>query len=378
MKIGILTHQLQGNYGGILQNFALQQVLKELGHEPYTIDYLNKVNLFIKIRSIIKRVLLRCILNRDLPIRGWTTRNEDKLIYQNTRLFVSKYINTTDRVLLKSINVFDNKFDAIIVGSDQVWRYAYFGNLIDKMFLSPFPRTKLKLSYAASFGTDIWEMPVFKTKLCAKLIKQFNAVSVREESGVALCKDYLQVNATHVLDPTLLLKKEAYLGLIEQPANVENRLNTLSAYILDVSGSKTKIIEHVLNKYKMEYNSILPSEKFEEVGIRHLSACIVEPIELWLSGINKASLVITDSFHGTVFSIIFNRPFIVLSNASRGIARISSLLNMLDLNDRLVIDNSIETIDQIIQSDINWESINEKLDNYRDLSISFLSKNLCI
>ena len=209
MKIGILTQPLASNYGGILQNYALQVVLKRLGHDPYTIYYgqgkfWDWVNIWI--RYIVKVIIRH-------PGRKYRPLNYNDFIHRCTRSymvdFVKENIQTTKHLgrNIRYSQIEHYGFDAYVVGSDQVWRPIYNeGELLGNMYLDfakDIPSIK-RISYAASFGVDNWnEYNKYQTNQCQELINLFDAVSVREGSGVDICKKYLKKDAVHLLDPTL-------------------------------------------------------------------------------------------------------------------------------------------------------------------------------
>lgn len=373
MKIGILTHQLSGNYGGILQNFAMQKVLQNLGHIPVTIDYIKDIPWGIKILSIIKRTILKLLKKSKLPIRGWTTKAEERIIYKNTREFVEKYIKTTKQVDISNIGKFDAAFDAVIIGSDQVWRYAYMKQHILHFFGKSLGNTTSIISYASSFGTDSWEMPNDVTEQCQKLIQKFSAVSVRESSGVHLCAQYLDVKAQHVLDPTMLISKDEYMGLLNRH---DKKSKGIVTYILDQTPEKNKVISYISEYMGHQISSIATPLTYENAGSNQITKCIVPPIEDWLSGILNADFVVTDSFHGTAFSIIFNKPFIVIGNVSRGLSRQISILEKLGLEDRLITKFDLDSILTIMKTSIDWDKINAILDREKEASIKFIVNGL--
>src|SRR5690554_6820936 len=219
MKIGIITHPVIYNYGGILQNYALQQVLKDMGHEVYTIDRLPKTKLIIKILSVGKRALLK-LTGKKVKLRSWQTQKESDIINKNTRGFVKKYIQTTSSIFTDTeIKKIHKKydFDAYIVGSDQVWRRndAHGNNDEFLAFLKNNNQVK-KIAYSASFGVSEWEFNGEETKRFQKLAKLYDAISVRENAGLELCKNYLNEEAQHLVDPTMLLTKEKFISLVEK------------------------------------------------------------------------------------------------------------------------------------------------------------------
>lgn len=165
------------------------------------------------------------------------------IITQNTKQFVDRYLNQR---LIENYDDLEHNFDAFIVGSDQVWRYKYypwFGNDIANVYLKFASPQSIKIAYAASFGTDLWEYPQDKTEECKMLAQKFRAISVREKSGIKLCHDFLDVNATFVLDPTMLLQKADYELLINTESLADSA-DRLFCYILDRNTIKDNIINN--------------------------------------------------------------------------------------------------------------------------------------
>ena len=305
MKIGILTHSLGGNYGGILQNFALQAILKQLGHSPVTINHYSETKWYIKVLSVLKRLYRRCVLNEDVALRGWMTKIEYKVITLNTSKFISNYISLTPRCKLTSIKKLNNYgFEALIVGSDQVWRGK--GRDVEHFFFNDFQKLKVpKIAYAASFGDDKWEYTCRQTRICQNLLKQMSAISVREQSALKLCYDYFNVDAKFVLDPTLLLSKEDYLKIISRSTSTQLD-DSLVVYVLDQNDHKRQIVSEISSLLNLKPVALLPEFKFGENRNVGLDRLVLQPVEDWLRAFYSAECVVTDSFHGTVFSIIFN------------------------------------------------------------------------
>jgi hypothetical protein len=231
-----------------------------------------------------------------------------------------------------------------------------------------------KIAYAASFGVNEWEFTPTQTKKCSTLTKQFNAISVREESAVNLCKKYLNISAIQVLDPTLLLEKEDYIHLIEKD-NIPEKKNLLFSYILDVSDEKTTFIHKIAEKLNLEQVSGMPSNSIHlKKSKKDLSDCIFPMVTEWLAGFRDAKFIITDSFHGMVFSIIFNKPFIVYGNVKRGMERFNSLLNELNLKNRLI--HNIQDLNGFgfgeLSDNIDWIRVNNKMEEMKRESLRFL------
>ena len=200
-------------------------------------------------------------------------------------------------------------FDAYLVGSDQVWRPIYSYCLSNYFLDFTIGQHVKRIAYAASFGTSKWEFTEGQTTRCAALAKQFDAISVREDSGVVLCKKYLGVDAVHLLDPTMLLNKEDYIRLVEQE-QIPSSEKKLMTYILDQSEEKQAIVRKISQTLSLSPNVVMPEKNFAQVGKKDIDQCVFPPVTDWLRGFMDAEYVVTDSFHGTVFSIIFNKPFV--------------------------------------------------------------------
>ena len=335
MKIGILTLPLHTNYGGILQAYALQTVLERMGHE------VSLISIKAKRKSGMIGILRYWILS---PIKQFFIRNFVPAQYSGNRgYYTSKFIKKwIHRDFFTSYyNISQEKYDAIVVGSDQIWRKQYVCESnklpIESSFLDFAMHWDIKrISYAASFGTEEWEYNDEQTKHCRELIKLFDYVSVREKSGVALCKDYLQHNAKVVLDPTFLLKKNDYLKLLNKNINIKGRY--LMTYILDENEINSKIINIIVEKLCLNiYQANVPGiDSKDDVKKR----TVQPPLENWLAGFANSEFVVTDSFHACVFSIIFNKPFVVIPNIARGSSRFDTLLETFNQKFRLI--NSIE------------------------------------
>ncbi len=366
MKIAILTQPLVHNYGGILQNYALQQVLLKLGHHPITIekDPYQHITNFQLLIDLPKRFFTKYILKK----RGYilSEKQNNALIKQKREQsfrFVSKCIN---HLYVKSYNLVTiADFDVFLVGSDQVWRPGYNNDgLLEQMYLNFIPEdiNIKRITYAASFGCKEWEYDAEQTKQCAKLVQRFDAVSVREIDGISLCAKFLNRNdAISVLDPTLLLDSKDYLQLCSNINTLSN--NILFAYILDKNDAIIFQLEEIATQKNLKLRLVSADQD-----------CSLS-VEEWIAMFRDAKMVITDSFHGTVFSIIFKRDFYSICNESRGNSRFTSLLSQFNLQDRLF--NDIKSINiNINTNQIDWEIIENIKSSLQNKSIKFLTNNL--
>lgn len=327
MKIGILTQPLLNNYGGTLQNYALQIVLRKLGHKPVTIDCNPKSSLLCYLLSCMKTIMYFFIPSKR---RSFAVHARRK--YRNTQFerFTNRNITLTKMVCHPTNSIIKAYgLEAIIVGSDQVWRPKYNQHIKDQ-FLGFVKNPDIrKISYAASFGADEWEFTDDQTLMLQSFIRQFSAISVREVSAVGLCKHYLGADALHVLDPTMLLDTSDYIDVCSIVPKEQNEF--IFAYILDMTSEKKELLE----KLRIELN--LPIQYYTAEANAALS------VEEWIAKFRDTSYVITDSFHGTVFSIIFNKPFKCLQNKKRGASRFDSLLSL--YNNGTIAEKRKESID---------------------------------
>jgi hypothetical protein len=384
MKILILTIPFRNNYGGILQAYALQMVLKKMGHDVVTdLKPYSSASVTRRIAGVLKRIIFKYILRKNINTSVFlpflNSKKTWNIINRHTLRFVKGNISTVDlfkgekRPDIRTIKT----YDAIIVGSDQVWRKqysdipAYLLNFTQGMSIR-------RIAYAASFGTDNFsEYSSGLIKCTAKLAKQFDAISVREDSGVSLCEKYWNVDAVHLLDPTFLLNTTDYIRSVKQDSkNISRSQGDLFAYILDQTKEKQQIVNKISSELHLTPFEILPPKVLFREDLKELEKHIFPPITQWVRSFMDAKFIITDSFHGTVFSILFNKPFITIGNQKRGMARFSSLLKTFDLENRLVSSFHYEFSPEIVFNKIDWNNINNTISDKRKESIRFLFDNL--
>lgn len=374
MRIGILTLPLHTNYGGILQAYALQTTLERMGHEVVVFDTPNKCPLppFKDIPKCFLKRIIKKILGRNQKIfyEYYQNKKVIPVVSQNTQRFINSHIHRKEISDFKELD--GESYDAIVVGSDQVWRPLYFvpgwrWQEIENAFLSFSSKWKIKrLSYAVSFGTDNWEYTDQQTRRCKALLQVFDAISVRETNGVTLCKKYFDIDSVHVLDPTMLLNEVDY-SIFFQKANTPKSNGTLLNYILDENEKKRALIMHVANQKCLRAFSVTNPHENDET--KPLNERIKPSVEKWLRGFYDAEFVITDSFHACVFSILFKKQFVVVGNKERGLSRIESLLQCFGIENRIVED-SVQVMRLPL---IDYDKVYVKLEKYRKKSLEFLN-----
>lgn len=375
MRVSILTQPLGHNYGGLLQAYALQTYLKKLHCEVETVDRRKPVGNSLLIKSYIRNVI-KLLLGRIKSIP--TERRQSEALrnlvdFRDRRLAMSPTI-TTEKQIRDYFRA--RKFDVVIVGSDQVWRPLYSPSILNFYldFLKDIDSPEKRLAYAASFGVDNWEYTDDLTEKCKVLARQFCAVSVREKSAVELCENKFGVSAKCVVDPTLLLEPTEYDLLISEGTENKSKGCVLS-YILDPAPEKRSISDIVGKALGADVFSVKPEYSIAQVRAVDIGQCCFPSVENWLQALRYASFVVTDSFHGVAFSILFNKPFIAIGNSTRGMARFESLLSQFGLVERLV-ESRNEVTPELIQGQIDWDLVNRLRRTLAEEGREFLKNNL--
>lgn len=362
MKIAILTQPLYTNYGGILQCYALQTVLERMGHKVRVLSKprYGRSYYIIYPMAVCKRLFKRFILGKNVAI----FKAPHEIVGQHIDKFIHKYIHQYSKRLWT--DKIASHFDAVVVGSDQVWRPLY-SQPIEEAFLSFLGDAKIKrISYAASFGVDNCEYTKEQIDTCSSLLKKFDAVSVRESSGIKLCQECFGIKAVQMLDPTLLLSADDYRILIKKGETEPIKGNML-VYMLDQTKEKEDFVERIAKEKGLvpfwinndPDNQTLPFEEHEKMSV-----------EQWLRSFDDAEFVLTDSFHGCVFSIVFGKQFLAMGNKARGLSRFNSLLDLFSLTDKLIL--SPNNYNSCYSKPVNYDDIYEKLNIERRCSIGFI------
>ena len=366
MQIGILTQPLANNYGGILQNWALQQALKQMGHVPITINipypYISeKYDLARSCWRLFKR------LKGDKSVIFINADRQHNFLNtpcNNMREFVSHNMNVLHLPCKVDSSFCDKhpEIKAFIVGSDQVWRKA-FSPFLPNYFLDFTESFDVRrIAYGVSFGRKEMDVNQDELPVYSELASRFDAISVREEDGKEICNRQLNSSASLVVDPTLLIYPSDYFDLIDDVECHAKSSRYAAVYVLDRNKQKEKDISIFCNK-----NGLTPKY------IGHPSSKGFQSVGSWLSEIANSQYVITDSYHGTIFSIIFRKPFTSISNPSRGASRFTTLLTALGLENRLI--NAGERFIPLSET-INYTDVSEIISDRKSESIAFLKKSL--
>lgn len=343
MKIGILTFHWAQNYGAVLQCYALKCKLEEMGHDVYIIDRIPKY-------------------------RGFLRKLYHRFSYKYWGAWIP-FSRFNRYVLIPKTRT--EELDAVVVGSDQVWRwnlmgYTYFLDFVDGS------KTR-KYAYAASFGLSHWTDNGLDTERVRALLNEFRAISVRERTGVKICREQFGVEAQLVMDPTLLFDAAFYernlLGNF--PPVCRHRI---VSYILgEENVEQCLAISHWADEKSLEYVDLFwtrtgfPALKQQGKKFFHFT------VSEWLDEIRGAEVVITNSFHCTVFAILFRKPFVVLNNQSGGSDRLKTLLDALGLGDRFF--SSVSDYPRLwkrLYQPIDYEAVASRIRACRQESLSFL------
>lgn len=376
MKIAIVTLPLHTNYGGLLQAYALKNCLQGIGHEVTVLDLEDKMPSPEGFKCpfvYARRMIFRLLKGGDAPevFREKRFRKELPIVGVNTAVFVDNYINP--RIIRSFRRIKEGEYDAFVVGSDQVWRPRYFPG-VENAFLAFTKNWDVRrISYAASFGTDDLEYGSELLHKCTALLGGFNAVSVREESGVRMCSEWFECDsALQVLDPVMLLEAEQYRKIASEAAGHPSE-GKIVTYILDKTSQKQTVVDFISKVSEMQVHDVSVNPYDRNIPLEHR---IVPALEEWLAGFADAEFVVTDSFHGCVLAILLHKRFIALANPNRGMSRMQSLVDMFGLDLRLVHGIDPEDDGEFFLSIPDWAQIDAVLDERRAECLEFLNSNL--
>lgn len=358
-RVGLLTLPLHSNYGGIIQIAALYQFLVRNGKEPL---FLRKKHMRSAARRIVDAVVSWGPLSSLAEARAH--EKSDALHYP----FINRFMPNSTSTLRRSQDfawvASRRRLEAVVVGSDQVWRIDYHGDASALTYFLDFvdPAKVRRISYAASFGHSTWSYPEF-TEPAKQLLSRFHAVGVREESGAEICRESLgRTDARVVLDPTLLVDTNFYDDAVA--SGVAFSQPTVVKYVLDQSEkvqAVTAAAMGVLSREGMAIQSISPDEQTEPLDIPR-----------WLQAFRDAEFVITDSFHGTIFAVVFKKRFVTVPNHDRGFDRFVTLLGRLGLSDRLLTSDDPSEVGRILATPIDYDAVAARLDRLRIEAADFL------
>ena len=313
--VGIYGLWFGNNYGSMITYYALSQVIEKLG---YT---------YAMISNPLESKVDYDSLGRSDPLR-----------------FANERYNITPFLPLDRMGELNEMFDTFIMGSDQMWNYFLSRPFKQTYFLDFADDTKKKISYATSFGSIVYRGPGHERKITQKNLGRFDAISVRDDFSVDICREKFNVDAVQVLDPVFLCPMKGYQKLIDEVGTMENvNGDYIFAYILDpnaaIGRSLQEISKQTGKKVIVVFNQVGNMAALRdslEIKSGDVQFIFDVNVKEWLYLFNNAGLVLTDSFHGTCFSVIFRKPFISMRNNFRGGKRFTYLLEGLGLADHLI------------------------------------------
>lgn len=342
--VGVVGLWYGFNYGSILTYYALYEVLKQYGYDPFMMAK---------------------------PSKMWLEKYADKqslagrFIYP--RCNVMNYRNHD-----YDWNMMNNHCDAFIVGSDVVWNYEICGREAGSFFFLDWVKdSKKKIAYASSFGQG-YNAPAEVQAKDKYYFKKFDAVAVREQEAVDICAEKFQVHADMVLDPVFLCDKEIYYRIARSQKKIQQ---SIMAYILGANIEKRNILVKMSEKLGLNLR-IYANPNNETRGKEILQLPIVEGanVENWLADMMNCEYFIGDSFHGLCFALIFQKKFVCVVNKDiSGLVRFTNLLRICGLEDRLVYtDTSEEKIFEIMTQEIDYVEVFSRLEPYLSYSENWL------
>ena len=365
MRIGILTFHYAHNYGAVLQAFALKTYIASLGYDVKIINYRNntiaskyteKMKSGIPLKSLYHPNLLkreiRFFLNKKYAKSEWIKQ------CRNFEQFIEKHLSDSD--ILNDSSVLDQKFDLLIVGSDQVWTSQLTGGL-DKFYLLDFPFHGHKVSYGASIACG--HIPEQESVFFQRCLKDFRYISTREKTLAQSINEKFSYQVEVVLDPTLLLNRDGYISLAQDSCLKSKTKPYVFAYFVVEDSNLHKIARKFADKYACDLVELhYYAEKGFDKSYQHAD---YGPAE-FLDAVLHADFIFTNSFHGTVFSIIFEKQFFSIYTKN---ARIQNLLDSLDISDRHISTDIINA-----NNKIDYKLVSLKLDELRKESKNYLNK----
>ena len=362
MKIGIVTFwTTQDNYGQILQAYALQRFLRDKGHDAFIIRYNRAYRGFIwwlKLPLKLIKIIYWILFDRKTLLFNLKSRKNNKISKDITRLyprnfdlFKEKYIRFSDKIYNRS-DIMNNPPDAdvFVAGSDQIW-----ASLDSVFYLQFVPKGKKRIAYAPSFGGI--QLNSRKKRLLKRYLSSFSVLAIREKEGVNLCKSLGCKDAFLTIDPTMLISKEEYSKIA---VNSQLESDYLFLYLLG-------------NEMDFDISKVYNWARTHQLKIKYVSSqgridCyekIYPNIDEWLGLINNAKYIVTNSFHGMVFSLILNKKFLVIPLSgiySRMNGRVFDLLSELELNDRIYVNDM-----NILSKNIDYDSINMVINKKKEI-----------
>ena len=346
MKVSFITYHDEDNYGAILQAYATYKILNELGYDAE-------------------------IINLHMPHEQTIV---SKFVFALRRFrhnaFRKKYFTKTTRIYttLEELRKDPPKSDCYIVGSDQTWNPEISKEYALAYFLD-FGRDDIRrISYAASIGLSNWEeSPYAPTEKVKSLLKKYHRILVREDRAVEICKDVFGVEAQQVVDPVLLFPNyPEFTGEYKVEAGkmvVYKLIKNMDFY------NKSELIANAFNMHRVSVGSVR--------RIKGAKCPYPQSVDKWVKQFATAELVFTDSFHGTIISLLYHKPFVIYMGDPKRVGRLYSILSAVGLEDRIcTFEHSLEHLLDVAKRPVDWEAVDRKIEVMRKHSINLLKEAL--
>ncbi|WP_438989054.1 polysaccharide pyruvyl transferase family protein [Polaribacter sp.] len=345
-KVGILTFHDEPNYGAFLQTYALSEAVKTLGFDVKIID--------LRIKDSFKYNLASRLFG---PIIRY-------FIFEKAR---KKYLKRT-KIYSSSEDLKSNPpdCDIFILGSDQVWNKDITTDIKYSFFFDFLKKNEFRFSYASSFGMNIWNFNNEETRHIKQLLSNFSSIAVRESTAVRLLKDNCDLDSTLVLDPTLL---------ISDYSKITGRIKQKSNNMICFKFTKDEGFYPFLEEFKSK-NDLSISIMAKTMPVKGFINIPLPSVKTWIKSIAQSEIVLTDSYHVLIFSIIFERQFIILPANMKNFNRLSELLTDLELSDRIFYSYKEVLDNDRWKNKIDFIKVKKLLAVKRNHSLSFLKGEL--
>ena len=345
-KVGILTFHDEPNYGAFLQTYALSEAVKALGFDVKIID--------LRIKDSFKYNFASRLFGPI--IRYFIFEKPRKQFLKRTKIYSSS----------QDLNSNPPDCDIFILGSDQVWNKDITADIKYSFFFDFLKKNEFRFSYASSFGMNTWDFNNEETIHIKQLLNSFSSIAVRESTAVRLLKDNCNLDSTLVLDPTLL---------ISDYSKITGRIKQNSNSMICFKFTKDQGFYPFLEEFKNK-NDFFISIMAKTMPVKGFANIPLPSVKTWIKSIAQSEIVLTDSYHVLIFSIIFERQFIVLPANMKNFNRLSELLTDLNLLDRIFY-----SYEEVLKSDrwkikIDYIEVKKLLDKKVGNSISFLKEEL--
>lgn len=362
MKIVLVSPFNIANYGAMLQGWALRTVLERMGHDVKHLDVpwlwhgiwkWWKIFRSKRVRTVIEKVRINGMMRRAFDMMGRPPMTREYGTFKD---------------LMNNPPI----ADCYIAGSDQIWGIPNLtSDKVSGVVLLDFaPSNAKRIAYAVSCGTAKWtEREIEVAESRAQQVCKFNALSSREESGSKLIKRFSACECSWVPDPTLLIHRNEYLSLIANDNSIVGSGAHIFSYLLGFDryhSHDDKLVDGVFKATMLHAGC--------SCAVHHVS--IPDDLKTWLVELASSKLVVTNSFHGLCFSLIFHRPFVIVGFCGKDAwrnERVRCLLGKIGLSDRFVCVYDKETVDKILLTELDWDEVDRNVSDFSQAGMSFLS-----